>query len=682
MNRRPRRLRRHLPAGLLLSLLLSLPLSALPAAAGGKEPPAWPWPQDVPRPGNVAPAPAGRLPYDIVRFLMVRSVRAPRLSPDGRRLAFIADITGVPQLWVVDAEGGWPRQLTFGRGVTFHRWLPDGSGLLYAADHDGNEKEAFHLISPDGLKERLVLPHDGSFRAFGAFSPDGRRFVFSSTRRNGTDFDLYVADLETGGVRLVREGRFGWFAAAWQPGGDLVLVREIRGEDGNDLHLLDMATGRLTTLFRPEVPSWYGDFAWDPDGRGFYLATDHERDFRGLAHYDPARGELRWIETPPHDVENVTLAGDGRWLAWTTNEGGWSRLHVRDLATGRDLTPPQELPTGVFSLSGARRAARLAIRVSGPKVPGDAWVWDLETGRLHRATRATMAGIDPDSLVTPESVFFEARDGVRLHGLLYLPPAPGPRANGRTVATKPPVVVRVHGGPTGQARPSFRPVIQYLVGRSIAVLDLDFRGSTGFGKTFARLDNGRQRPRAVRDLVDALAFLARDGRVDATRAAVMGGSYGGFLVNAVLGMYPDAFRAGVSFVGVSDWVRALEEASPALKASDRLEYGDVTDPEWRAFFREISPITHADRIRAPMLVAHGVNDPRDPVAESDRLVRKVRARGVPVIYFRFPDEGHGVRRLANRVALYRAVARFLERELLAAGDDGGAATAREGRPPR
>jgi Dipeptidyl aminopeptidases/acylaminoacyl-peptidases len=197
----------------------------------------------------------------------------------------------------------------------------------------------------------------------------------------------------------------------------------------------------------------------------------------------------------------------------------------------------------------------------------------------------------------------------------------------------------------------------------IAILDLNFRGSTGYGKTFARLDNQRLRPNAVRDVADAMAWLAEDGRVDASRAAIMGGSYGGYMTNAAVGEFPELFDAGVSFVGVSDWVRALEEASPALKASDRLEYGDITDPDDRAFFRSISPIENVDAIRTPMLFSHGVNDPRDPVTESDRMVRAIRENGIDVVYLRWPDEGHSIRKLGNRIAAYRAVVAFLEDKL-------------------
>lgn len=627
-------------------------LSMVVAASAASE---WNNPDDIPVIEPVTVGLAGERPADIVRYLMARGALQTDISPDGGVVAFSYRVTGEPQLWVVAADGGWPRQLTFGSAITFFRWTPDGTHLLVARDYDGNEREGYYLLSGDGTKERQLLPQSEAFRAFGTFSSDGSQYIYSSTERTGRDYDIYLGDVASGETRLVYQGTFGFYPRAWQPDGDLVIVDEVRGEDGNDVHLLDTRTGKMQPLFHPEVSASYGSYTWLPDGSGFYLATDQDREFSALALYSLQDKQLRLLETPNADVGNVTLSGDGRYLAWTTNEDGYSTIHVMDRVSGSSLAPP-ELPVGVIDLEFAPKANALNIRVSGPRTPGDAYVWNVASGRVTQAVQSTLAGLDPDSFVTPASLRYPARDGVELQGLLYLP-----QASSRT--GKPPVLVKVHGGPTSQSRPSFQLEVQYLVNNGIAVFDVNVRGSTGFGKTYTRLDNREKRLDSVRDLVDTVAFLSNDNRLNTNRIAVMGGSYGGYMVNAVLGEYPGTFDAGVSRVGVSDWVRALQEASPGLKASDRIEYGDIREEKWQAFYRENSPINNAHKIKVPLLVQHGANDPRDPVTESDRLVTKIREAGGSVTYMRFPDEGHGIAKQANRVAFYRTMADFLERHL-------------------
>jgi len=636
--------------------LICMSLATTAAAAADE----WNHPDDIPQVEPVTVGMAGTVPADVVRYLLADGARAIGLSPDGQTLAFEWSISGEPQLWIVNAAGGWPRQLTFGSGITFFKWAPDGEHLLVGRDAEGNEREGYFLLSADGRDERLLLPLSDAFRAFGMFSPDGDRFLFSSTERNGRDFDIYISEIDSGRTTRVFESTFGFFPAAWQPGGDLVIVTEVRGEDAVDVHLLDLTSGSMTPLFQPEIAAAYSDFAWLPDGSGFYVATNVDREFKALAYYSLAARRLEFIATPDHDVEDVALSHDGRYLVWSTNEGGYSRLHARDRRNGRDIAPPS-LPPGVYDMAFARHAEVLGVRVSGPDTPGDAFRWDPRQGTLTHAVHSSLGGLDPQRFVAPEPLHYAARDGVTLHGLLYLPRG--------AAADKPPLLVQVHGGPTSQSRPSFRPIEQYLVNNGIAVFAVNVRGSTGFGKTYARLDNREKRLDSVRDLVDTVAWLSKDARLDTSRVAVMGGSYGGYMVNAVLGAYPGVFDAGVSIVGVSDWVRALQEASPGLKASDRIEYGDIREQRWQDFYADNSPINNAHRIDVPLLVSHGANDPRDPVTESDRLVSAVRQAGNDVLYMRFPDEGHSIRKQANRVAFYRTLAAFLDEQLHA--DDRG-----------
>jgi len=641
----------------MIKKLTALALWLVLTAAGADE---WDYPEDIPVAEPVTVGLAGEKPADIVRYLYARGARSASMAPDGTSIAFSYDVTGEPQLWLVDGDGGWPQQLTFGTGITGFDWAPDSKHLLVRRDAEGNEREGYYLLSRDGTRETQLLPLSSAFRAFGMFSEDGSQILYSSTERNGQDFDIYRHDLDTGETRMVYQGSFGFFPRAWQPGGSLVIVDEVRGEDAQDVHLLDVDTGRMTPLFQPEVAAAYADFAWLPDGSGFYLSTNVDREYSALAFYSLAERTLSIVDAPEADVENVCLSDRGRYLTWTRNVHGYSEAAGRDLIAGTGLEAP-ELPPGVHSTSCAREAPRVGIRINGPRTPGDVYVWNLADGDAVRAVESTLAGLDESTFVEPEHVYYAARDGLPLHGLLYLPDT-------KAFPGKPPLVVDVHGGPTGQSRPTFQPSTQYLVNNGIAVFYTNVRGSTGYGKTFARLDNREKRLDSVRDLADTVAFLSRDPRVDATRAAVMGGSYGGYMVNAVLGTYPGVFDAGVSRVGVSDWVRALQTASPGLKASDRIEYGDIREQEWQDFYARNSPINNADKIDVPLLIEHGANDPRDPVQESDRLVRTVRSNGGTVRYLRFPDEGHSIVKVTNRVTYYRAVAEFLS-DILFAKDE-------------
>ena len=610
---------------------------------------------DIPKPIPGGTSLAGSERPDISRFLNVRTAFAPSLSPEGTRLAFRTQVTGEPQLWVVDVRGGWPEQLTFGEPVTFHRWSPAGDWIIYGTDRGGNEREGYYLISPDGTRERELLAPSDAFREFGGFTRDGKKIAYATTERNGIDFDIHLLDVLSGEDRELMRGRMGLYAVSWSPDASAVILSESRGEDANDVYLFNVASGTIDTLFRPENASSYGDFSWKPDGSGFYLSTNQDRDYSALALYDLGTRKLSYIEEPEPDVQVVSLSWDGALLAWTTNDGGYSGLYARDLRTG-EMLPPPELPRGLYAIQWAPKAHVASIWVGGPQIPGDIWTWNAETGQARRATHSAAAGLDLSKMVVPVHYSFPARDGVMLHGLLYLPAGLAP-------GTKPPVLLSVHGGPTAQARPRFSAVHQYLLSRSIAVFDLNYRGSTGYGKQFARLNDRRLRANEYFDMADAIEWLASQGEVDATRAGVMGGSYGGYLTMAALTRLPEYFKSGVAFVGVSNWVTALEGASPQLKASDRLEYGDIDDAHDREFFRHISPITHVQNVRAPVMVIHGANDPRDPVTESDQFVRGIREQGGEVEYLRFPDEGHGIRKLSNRIIAYRRIAAFLERTL-------------------
>ena len=612
----------------------------------------------IPQNEAVSVGEAGDDPADIGRYLLASGASAARISPDGSHIAMRYSVTGEPQLWVVPTSGGQMQQLTFGNGITFFRWTPDSQWLLYGADNDGNEQESYALIRADGQQERIVLPPvSGGFRSFGDFSVDGSTVYFASTERNGLDFDIYRANLATGMSTLLYEGSYANYARSLSPNGRYLVVTETVGEDSDNLYLLDTESLELAVVSQPESRANHSDggFAWSPDSSSFYLATNLDREFTALMRYDLGTERFQLIEASDYDIGNVSLCGaNDKYLAWTVNEDGFEKLNYRSVSGGSVQTV-SGLPEGDYSLSCADRSAMMAIRTNGWRTPGDIHTFDFSAGQLTRTFASNMAGLDADRLIRPESVRMPARDGVMLQGLLYLPDEDSYQGTGA-----PPVIFEVHGGPTAQSRPTFDPVVQYHVDRGVAVFEPNVRGSTGFGRTYVTLDDRTRRLDSVRDLVDILDFFRADGRVDVDRAAVSGGSYGGYMVNAVLAAYPDSFKAGVSRYGVADWVTALEVASPALKASDRIEYGDINLPQWRSFYEVNSPIAQADRIEVPVLYSHGEMDPRIDIAESETMVKALRDKGIDAPFIRIPDEGHGWRKLSNRLFYYRRQAEFIE----------------------
>lgn len=601
----------------------------------------------------------------VAPYVLARGAGPSRLSPDGKTIATRLSLTGTRQLYVMDAEADDPKatlkQLSFGSGITFFAFSPTGD-LIFGSDNNGDERENYWLVSQsDGRWEdpRLVLPAtEQGFRQFGGFTGDGQTIVFSSTERNGADFDIYSANVASGDARLVYEGVLGNYVNAVAPDGSTAIISETVGEDSDKLFLLDLETSQRTLLSDPEPRANHTDAGveYSEDGNSIFLSTNRAEEFAALTHLSlPSDGNadgarvLSSVAVPDHDIDGFSLCGDR--VLYTVNEDGFSQLNI--MRDNEDAQTVPGLPRGVYGIDCAED--RALVRVTASNIPGNLYLIDLN-GPIPRLVFASdYDGLDPASLILPESVRLEARDGVEIQGLLYLPET-GAETGGET----PPVVLIVHGGPTAQSRPSYNSTVQYLLSRGIAVFQPNVRGSTGFGRTYVTLDDRRKRLDSVRDLVDMLDYLEQDGRVDTSRAAVMGGSYGGYMVNAVLADYPEAFDAGVALFGVGDWVTALEVASPGLKASDIIEYGDITQPEWRAFYKEISPIAKADQIRVPVLYSHGAMDPRIDLHETEVMVRALRENGVRADYIRIPDEGHGWRKLKNRLYYERMQADFLK----------------------
>ncbi len=542
-------------------------------------------------------------------------------------------------------------------------------GFVFGKDVGGNEFWQLHWFD---LKSReTTLLTDGKARNQGPlFSHDGTRFAWSSTARNGKDTDVWVMDFATRKPRmLVTEGGQ-WNAMDFSPDGRELLVLKYVSAAESYPGVVDVATGRLEMLPVDGGKAALKDFRYSPDGRGVYYISDEPIDgkaqeFLTLRHHDPKTGKFEVLTADtPWDVADLTIADDGKHLAYTTNEDGIYKLHVLALPSHRELKLPQ-LPVGVVvNLGFSPDSGRLAVTLNSATSPSDVYVIDLDAAKLTRWTQSEVGGLDASKFVAPTLVHYPTFDTVdgkpREIPAFYYRPANVPAGK------KIPVVINIHGGPEGQSLPLFNPTAQFMANElGVAMLLPNVRGSEGYGKTYLSLDNAEKREDSVKDTGALLDWIARQPELDASRVGVYGGSYGGYMVLASLMHYSDRIRAGVDVVGISHFGTFLKNTESYRRDLRRAEYGDERDPEMAKVFDAISPLNHADRIRARLFVAQGKNDPRVPYTEAEQIVKAVRANGQPVWYLLFDDEGHGFRKKTNVDYFNAAMVRFWEEALLA-----------------
>jgi dipeptidyl aminopeptidase/acylaminoacyl peptidase len=591
------------------------------------------------------------LPYEFARYLKIRAAHGATWSPDGRRVAFLTDITGVTQAWELPVEGGWPEQLTFHEErVSSVHYSPTENKLLYSMDAGGNERSQLFLLGGGEEWDLTRVPE--AIHYFGGFAPDGERIAYTATRRNGTDFDVFVQELPDGEPETVWETPGYHTVSGWAPNASFLVVSRHHSNLNNDLYRLDLTSGEATLLTPHEGEARFGGARVTPNGESIFLATDRDGDFVRLARLDLSTLELEHLTPDDWDVEEVELSEDGRWLAVSRNFEGYSDFMLFS-GKGRRVPGP-EMPEGIvggfeFSPDGER----LAFTLTGPNYNPDVWVVALPDGEARRLTRSSTAGIPPRTFRRPRVVRYPTFDGREIPAFFYEP---------ETSPENAPVVLNVHGGPESQSRPLFAPVTQYFLGRGYAVFAPNVRGSTGYGKAYTHLDDVYLRMDSVKDLAYAAEWLRDRGH---ERVAVMGGSYGGFMVLAALTEYPELWTAGVDIVGIANMVTFLENTGSYRRALREPEYGSLERD--RGFLELISPLHKAEEITAPLMVIHGKNDPRVPVGEAEQIVEKVKKNGGAVEYLLYEDEGHGLVKLKNRLDAYPKIAAFLDEHFARAG---------------
>ncbi|WP_144923869.1 S9 family peptidase [Halorubrum salsamenti] len=612
--------------------------------------------------------------YDIERYLNVRNAGGADLGPNGR-LSFLLNTTGTGQVWSLDEPLGWPEQHTFfEESVSFVDSSPERAEAVFGMDEGGNERAQLYLLNYESGEITDLTDRPEAKHRWGGWDGDGDRFAFASNRRDEAVFDVYVQDRDaTGGdAELVYEGD-GWLSVAgWSPSDDRLIVHEAHSSFDHDVYTLDVASGDLTHHTPHEGDVRYGSPEWGPDGEGLYLVTDRDSDTLRLERLDLASGEFSVVASgedgpdgdddgdapakPGDDgwnVDGVAVHEESRRVVYSRNVDGYTEITVGELVEPDrvDPFPTPDLPEGVAGgVSFSPDGDRFAITATGSTHNANVYVVDATTGERERWTAASTAGIPPDTFVEPELVHYPTFDGREIPAFFSVPETESPEDGY-------PVVVDIHGGPESQRRPSFASVKQYLLNNGYAVFEPNVRGSSGYGKAYAALDDVENRMDSVADVRAGVEWLHDHPEVDPDSVVAMGGSYGGFMVLAALTEYPELWAAGVDVVGIANFVTFLENTGDWRRALREAEYGSLEGD--REFLESISPINNIEAIEAPLFVLHGANDPRVPVGEAEQIVEEAREQGVPVRKLIFDDEGHGFSKLENRIEAYRAIVDFL-----------------------
>ena len=594
-------------------------------------------------------------------LLEARSAAPADVSPDGRTVLVLSNLSGTMQAYRLPATGGDLVQLTdFADAVASACFLEDGR-VLIQKDEGGNERHQLYLVDADGSAPPEPLVHEPEFMHLSPEqSPDGSLLAYACNRRNGVDFDVFVRDLSTGEERTVFAPGGMTVPTGFSPDGRWLSTARLTERPGdNDIHLIDVRSGDVVHATPHGDEALFDRPAWLPDGSAFLFATNSGRDLTGIARYELSSGSWRYVHEAEWDL-SCSIDRAGQTLLVEANEDGYTRLELRDpetLELRRDVPLPRRgvAPLGRPALSPrlSRDGSFVVYHVSSPVEPGDTWRFDVQNGETTRLTKSP-ADLPLDELVEPELHRFASFDSEQVPVFVWLPAA----------AHRPaPVVVVVHGGPEAQFRPTWREgaLIQYFVARGFAVAAPNVRGSTGYGKRYEHLDDVRLRLDSVRDLAALHDWLAARPEIDGKRAALYGGSYGGYMVLAALAFQPERWSAAIDVVGISSFVTFLENTSPWRRYFREREYGSLGRD--REFLVEVSPLTHVDSIRAPLFIIHGANDPRVPLSEAQQLHRVLTEKGIPCELLVYPDEGHGLLKLANRLDAYPRAAAFLERVL-------------------
>ena len=630
-------------------------------------------PQAVTDPKQIASKPNAQVEprtLTIEKLYMTRQVGRPTWSPDGKQIAFISNISGRNNIWVVSADGGWPTQLTVSdQRQSSIAWSPDGKWIAYQSDYDGDEQWDIFLVSPKTGKVVNLTSTREIAELDPTWSPDGRYLAYLVKPKTSAAYEIDIYDMLMREVKHLTTNTPQDKRNAnpiWSKDGKYIVYsqEQAKGTDSN-VFIADVATGQSTLLTPHEGEQLYfaNDIAPQALDAQDVLITSNALNgyenagvltIEGLRRAKVDKPKIKWVTKDKWEIRGGEFSPDGKHITFSANVDGNEDIYLHDLATAKSTALP--ISEGVNTPAGGHSAftkdgQRLLYYHNGPTAPGDLWVYHLATGKSQQITHSLVAGVRSEDMVEPYLVHYPSRDGKwTISAFLYVPF--NMARNGQNAA-----IVYIHGGPTAQTMNSFNRFVQYAANQGYMVLAPNYRGSTGYGKEFQQANLFDMGGGDLQDVLAGVDWIKQTGHLDPKKIAVMGGSYGGYLSMMSVTKAPEVWAAGVPIVPFVNWFTEIENEDPVLQQSDLATMGDPVKN--KALYQERSPINYVDQVKAPLLLLAGGHDPRCPKSETLQVVDAIKKRGGTVEYKIYENEGHGFARVENQIDAYKRVADFL-----------------------
>jgi len=592
--------------------------------------------------------------YDIEEFFNNVAISGGYFSSSEEKLIYSSNQSGIYNIYEVNINDGEVGQLTSSEKESFfiRSYVPDSDSFIYSADKGGNEISHLYLQDRDG-KILDLTPGENEKSSFYKWSKDNSTLYYLSNKRDSKYFDLYKMEVGEWKSSLIYENNNNMSVSSISDNEEFLLLSNSITTSENEFYLLEIASGNLKEI--SNAPGSYSSAGFSNDNKSFYYITDVNKEFAYLMQYEIASGEASVLFETNWDVMYSYLSKSEKYRVIGINKDGKNTLKVYNEMENREIEFPSFEDGNIIGLEFSETENKMRLSVGSSKMPNNLYVYDLNDKSLVKLTNSLNPNIDSTNLVNAKVVRYKSFDGLEIPALFYAPLQ-------ATKNNKVPALVWVHGGPGGQSRMNFNPLIQYLNNQGYAILAVNNRGSSGYGKTFYKLDDKNHGENDLKDCIWGKKWLQDLDYIDSEKIGIIGGSYGGYMTMAAMTFTPDEFKVGVNIFGVTNWIRTLKSIPSYWEASRKALYDELGDPYSSDSIRlkKISPLFHASNVKNPVMVLQGANDPRVLQVESDEIVDALQKNEIPVEYVVFEDEGHGFRKKENQLEGYRKIKNFLD----------------------